>query len=128
MERKKSEKYKDEQIGQSRFSIPRKTLGVVILCAKYELSILYCCGDIVDENCRKKEKWVNIGKNKTYSRKPVLNFTMPLFVVYLYTKYQHFILNGSGDIFEENVLRKDGQTYERTDRCNHPPTFFKAGL
>ena len=29
MERKKSEKYKDEHIGQSRFSIPRKHLALL---------------------------------------------------------------------------------------------------
>ena len=39
-------------------------LDVVILYTKYELSILYSCGDIFDEKCREKEKWINIGKNK----------------------------------------------------------------
>ena len=41
----------------------------------------------------------------------VLNPTLQLVVVYLYTKYEHFNLNGAGDIFEEKVL----QTYGRMD-------------
>ena len=36
-------------------------------------------------------------------------------------------MNGSGYIFEEKVLRKDGQTDERTDRCSPLPTFSKRG-
>ena len=44
-------------------------------------------------------------------RMPVLFSTLQLVVVYLYTKYEHFNLNGSGDIFDEKVL----QTYGRTD-------------
>ena len=54
-------KYKGEQIRQSRFSIPDTTCRCY---TKYELSILYSCGDIFDEKCREKEKWINIGKNK----------------------------------------------------------------
>ena len=37
---------------------------VVILYTKYELSILYSCGDIFNEKCREKEKWLNEGNNK----------------------------------------------------------------
>ena len=47
---------------------------------------------------------------------PVLNPTIQLVVVYLYTKYEHFILNGSGDIFDEKVLQNYGQTDGRMDR------------
>ena len=43
---------------------PTIQLVIVILYTKYELSILYICGDIFDEKCREKEKWINIGKNK----------------------------------------------------------------
>ena len=43
---------------------PTIQLVIVILYAKYELSILYSCGDIFDEKCREKEKLINIGKNK----------------------------------------------------------------
>ena len=43
---------------------PMIQLVIVILYTKYELSILYSCGDICDEKCREKDKWINIGKNK----------------------------------------------------------------
>ena len=63
---------------------------------------------------------------------PVLNPTIHLAVVYLYTKYEHFILNSSGDIFDEKVLRKDGwkdgQTEGQTDVNLYTPHFFKAGV
>ena len=59
---------------------------------------------------------------------PVLNPTIQLVIVYLYTKYEHFILNGSGDIFDGKVLRNYGMTDGRTDRCKPVyPQFFKAG-
>ena len=60
-ERKKMNNYKEEQIGQSRFSIARYNFFLYI---KYELSILYSCGDMFDENCREKEKCLNIEKNQ----------------------------------------------------------------
>ena len=44
-------------------------------------------------------------EKKNNMRIPVLNPTIQLVVVYLYTKYEHFILSGSGDIFDEKVLR-----------------------
>ena len=47
---------------------------------------------------------------------PVLNPTIKLVVVYLYTKYEHCILNDSGDIFDEKVLRNYGRTDGRKDR------------
>ena len=48
-----------------------------------------------------------------------LNPTLQLVVVYLYTKYEHFILNGSGDIFDEKVLRNyEGRIDERADGRN----------
>ena len=50
---------------------------------------------------------------------PVLNPMIQFVIVYLYTKYEHFILNGSGDIFDEKVLwnygRTDGQMEGRTE-------------
>ena len=47
---------------------------------------------------------------------PVLNPTIQIVVVYLFTKYEHFILNGFGDIFDEKVLRDYGRTDARKDR------------
>ena len=63
---------------------------------------------------------------------PVLNPTIQLVLVYLYTNYENFILNGSGDIFDDKVLqnygrtdgRMEGQTY--VNQCN--PHCFKAGI
>ena len=46
---------------------------------------------------------------------PVLNPTIQLFVVYLYAKYEHSILNDYGDIFDEKMLRNYGRTDERKD-------------
>ena len=61
---RKVNKYKEEQIEQSRFSIP-----------PYNLSLLFCipnmnilCYTVVEislaKKCREKEKWINIEKNK----------------------------------------------------------------
>ena len=65
-------------------------------------------------------------------RKPVLNLTIQLAVVYLYTKYEHSSLNGCGDIFDEKVLRNygrtDGRMEWRTEINQYTPThFFKTG-
>ena len=62
---------------------------------------------------------------------PVLNPTIQLVVAYLYTIYEHFILNGSGDIFDEKVLRNYGRTDGLmegwTDVNQYTPHCFKAG-
>ena len=64
---------------------------------------------------------------------PVLNTTIQLVVVYLYTKYEHFILNGSGDIFDEKVFqnygRMDERMEKRTDvnRYTVYPLLFQSG-
>ena len=81
-------------------------------------------------------------------RQPVLNPTIQLAVVYLYTKYEHSSLNGCGDIFDEKVLRNYGRTDGRmewqteinkytskqgiitalqTDRIQFYPAFSKRG-
>ena len=62
LERKRN-KYKEEQIGEGPFSIPTIQLVIVNLYTKFEVSILNCCGDIVDEKSGKKEKGTNTGKN-----------------------------------------------------------------
>ena len=53
---------------------------------------------------------------------PVLNPTIQLVVVYLYTKYEHSILNASGDIFHEKVIRNYGRTGRRADVNQYTPT------
>ena len=60
---RKNNKYREEQTGQSRLSIPRYNC-VVILYTKYELSVLYSCEDIFDEKCGEKEKRTYTRKNK----------------------------------------------------------------
>ena len=52
---RKDNKYKDEQTGQSWLSFPPY---------KYELFILYSCGDIFAEKCGEKEKRTYTRKNK----------------------------------------------------------------
>ena len=63
---------------------------------------------------------------------PVFNPTIQLVAVYLYTKYELFILNGSGDIFDEKVLQNYERTDERmegrTDVNQYNPHCFKAGV
>ena len=61
---------------------------------------------------------------------PVLNLTIQLVIVYLYTKNEHFILNGSGDIYDEKVLRNYGRTDRRTDKCKpvYSPLFRSGGI
>ena len=58
---------------------------------------------------------------------PVLDPTIQLVVVYLYTKCEHFILNGSGDIFDGKVLRNYGRTDGRTDVNQYTPPLFHSG-
>ena len=62
---------------------------------------------------------------------PVLNPTIQLVVVFLYTKYENFILNGSEDIFDEKVLknygRTDGLMEGRTDVNQYNPIVSKPG-
>ena len=64
MERKESEQ-KEKRTNRTKPVLYPKIQSVdVILYIKYELSILYSCGDTFDEKSREKEKWINIGKNK----------------------------------------------------------------
>ena len=56
---------------------------------------------------RKKKAQI---QGRTNRRMPIFNPTIQLLVVNLYTKYEVSILNGCGDIFNENVLRNYGRT------------------
>ena len=59
----------------------------------------------------------------------VLNPMIQLDIVYLCAKYEHFILNGSGDIFDKKVLRNYGKMDGRNERCKPVyPHFFKGGV
>ena len=53
---------------------PKRQLVAVILYAKYELSILYSCGNIFDKNVERKKKGHIQGKINR--RMPVLNPTL----------------------------------------------------
>ena len=80
---------------------------------------------------RKKKEQI---KGRTNRRTPICNPTIQLVVVDLYTKYEVFILNGCGDIFDEKVLRNygrmDGRMDGTTDRCKpvYPPLFQSGGI
>ena len=63
---------------------------------------------------RKKKEQI---KGRTNRRKPIFISTIQLVVVNLYTKFEAFILNGFGDIFDEKsgeIEKK--QTYGTTKR------------
>ena len=60
-------------------------LVAVILYTKYELSILYSCGDIFDKNMERKKKGHIQGR--IHRRMLVLNATMQQVIVNLCTKY-----------------------------------------
>ena len=57
-------KCKKELIGQSRFSISRYDLSL-LFCVPSKNILSYTVMEIsLTKNCREKEKWINIGKNK----------------------------------------------------------------
>ena len=53
---------------------------------------------------RKKKEQI---KGRTNRRRPIFNPTIQLVVVILYTKYEVFILNGCGNIFDEKFGKKE---------------------
>ena len=60
---------------------------------------------------RKKKEQI---KGRTNRRRPIFNPTIQLVVVNPYTKYEVFILNGCGDIFD----KKSGKKEKRKRRTN----------
>ena len=89
--------------------------------------MLYSCGDIFDEKYGEKKK-EQIQK-RTNRRRLILNPTIQLAIVNLYTKYIVSILNRFADIFDEKVLRNYGRTDRQTKgrtAVNQytPPTLF----
>ena len=69
---------------------------------------------------RKKKEQIKGRKNR---RRPIINPTMQLVVVNLYTKYEVSILNGCGDTFDEKFGKKEkeqtkGRTNRRMPICN----------
>ena len=57
---------------------------------------------------RKKKEQI---QERTNRRMPICNLTIQLVIAYLYTKFEDSILNGCGDIFDEN----SGETEKRTN-------------
>ena len=63
-------------------------------------------------------------------RSLVCNHTIQHVIINLYTKYDSSSLQGSGEIFDEKVLRTDGRTDRMTDRCKpvYTPLFQSGGI
>ena len=64
MERKKSENIQARTNRRRLVPYPTIQLVIVKLYTKYELPVLYSCGDIFDEKYGEKVKRTNTGKNK----------------------------------------------------------------
>ena len=64
MERKKIEHIQGRTNNGRPVLYPTLQLVIVNLHTKYELSMLYSCGDIFDEKYGEKEKSTKTGKNK----------------------------------------------------------------
>ena len=77
--------YREEQKGEGPFSIQRYNLSLSTCKPKYELSVLYSCGDIFDEKYGEKKK--EQIQERTNRRRLILNPTIQLAIVNLYTKY-----------------------------------------
>ena len=94
----------------------------MISIQRYDLSLSICiqsmnflCYTVVEISLtknmeRKKKEQIKVRTNR---KRIILNPTIQLVIVNLYTKYEVSILNLFGDIFDEKVLRN----YGRTDRC-----------
>ena len=81
---------------------------VVNLYTKFEVFILYGCGDIFDKKSGEKEKKQTQGR--TNRRRPIFNPMLQFVVVNQYTRFELSILNGCGDIFEEKSGKKEKGT------------------
>ena len=64
MERKKSEHIQGRTNRRRPVVYPTIQLVIVNLYTKYELIVLYSCGDIFDEKYGEKEKRTNTERNK----------------------------------------------------------------
>ena len=64
---------------------------------------------VFDKKSGEKEKKKQI-YGRTYRKMPILNPTIQLVVVNLYTKFEVSILNGCGDIFDEKSGVKEKRT------------------
>ena len=85
-------------------------LVVANLYTKFEVSILYDCGDIFDKKPGEKEKRTDIKKNKQEKAHFQSNYTN------LNTKFEVSILNGCGDIVDEKSGKKEKGTNTRKNK------------
>ena len=74
---------------------------------------------------RKKKEQI---KGRINKRRPIFNLRIQVVVVNLYTKYEIFIFNGCGNIFDEKFGKKEKGTnqrknkYEKADLQSHDTT------
>ena len=56
-------------------------------------------------------------KGRTNRRRPILDSSIQLVIVNLYTKFEVSILNGCGDIFDEKSGKKEKGREEQIGKC-----------
>ena len=84
MEERKDNKYKEEQTDKAGYLSHDTTCRCYSVYYVYELSILYGCGNIFDENVERKKKG---HKQRRINRMPVLNPMLQQIIVNLHTNY-----------------------------------------
>ena len=100
VERKKSEHIQARTNRRRLFLYLTIQLVIVNLYTKYELSVLYSCGDFFDEKYGKKKEQI---QRRTNRRWLILYPMIQLAIVNLYTKYEVSISNSLRDIFDEKL-------------------------
>ena len=98
-------------------------LVIVNLYTKYEVSIVYCFGDIFEEKVhywsmeRKKSEHI---QGRTNRWRPVLYPSRQLVIVNLFTKHELSMLCSCGDIFDKNMKRKKKEQIQRRTNRRRP--------
>ena len=82
-------------------SLPHNTTCHCQSVYKYELSVLYSCGDFLTKNMERKKK--EQIQRRTNRRWLILYPMIQLAIVNLYTKYEVSISNSLRDIFDEKL-------------------------
>ena len=67
---------------------------------------------------RKKKEQI---QERTNRRMPICNPTIQLFIANLYTKFEDSILNGCGDIFDENSGETEKKNKYREEQIGEGP-------
>ena len=125
LEKRKWNKYKEKQIGEGPFSIPRYNMSLWTCIPNLKFLSLTVVEIPLTERKKKEQT-----QGRTNRRMPFFNPTIQHVVVNLYTKNEVSILNGCGDIFDKKVLRNYERTDGTTDRCKpvYPPLFQSGGI